>query len=92
VLMEAENGVVALERLRRDSPPHLIVLDLEMPVMDGWTFLAERNRDPVLRAIPVVVISAHRDVARRLSAAQATYIEKPFRPESLVETLEKLSC
>jgi signal transduction histidine kinase len=91
VLVEAENGVAALERLRRDGPPHLILLDLEMPVMDGWGFLAERERDPILSAVPVVVISAHRDVARRLSATHASYVQKPFRPESLVETIERLA-
>jgi signal transduction histidine kinase/CheY-like chemotaxis protein len=91
VLVEAENGVAALERLRREGPPHLILLDLEMPVMDGWGFLAERERDPILSAVPVVVISAHRDVARRLSATHASYVQKPFRPESLVETIERLA-
>lgn len=91
VLIEAENGVAALERLRREPMPHLILLDLEMPIMDGWGFLAERNRDLALRAIPVVVISAHRDVARRLAAARASYVQKPFRPESLVETIQRLA-
>jgi signal transduction histidine kinase/CheY-like chemotaxis protein len=90
-LVEAENGVAALEKLRRDTRPDLILLDLEMPVMDGWGFLAERERDPALRAIPVIVISAHRDVARRVSAARASYFQKPFRPESLVETIDRLA-
>jgi CheY-like chemotaxis protein len=90
-LVEAENGVAALDKLRRDKTPDLILLDLEMPVMDGWGFLAERDRDPALSAIPVIVISAHRDVARRASAFRASYIQKPFRPESLVETIDRLT-
>jgi signal transduction histidine kinase/CheY-like chemotaxis protein len=91
VLNEAENGLAALERLKRDGPPDLILLDLEMPVMDGWGFLSERERDVILRAVPVIVISAHRDVARRVSAARACYIQKPFRPENLVETIDRLA-
>jgi signal transduction histidine kinase/ActR/RegA family two-component response regulator len=92
VLKEAENGLAALERLKREGPPDLILLDLEMPVMDGWGFLSERERDAALRAVPVIVISAHRDVARRVAAARACYIQKPFRPESLVQTIERLAA
>jgi signal transduction histidine kinase len=89
--LQAPNGAAALEQLRREGPPDLVLLDLEMPVMDGWGFLAARERDPALRAIPVIVISAHRDVARRIAAAGASYVQKPFRPESLVETIDRLA-
>jgi CheY-like chemotaxis protein len=56
----AANGREALERLReRDAPlPRVILLDLMMPVMDGWAFRAEQLRDPTLADIPVVVLTA----------------------------------
>jgi CheY-like chemotaxis protein/two-component sensor histidine kinase len=59
---EAENGRVALERLRGESPS-LILLDLMMPEMDGFEFVAELRRHEGWRAIPVVVITA-RDLSR----------------------------
>jgi CheY-like chemotaxis protein len=54
----AGNGAEALERLRSGRRPAVIVLDLMMPVMDGWDFRQQQLDDPVLRDIPVVVVSA----------------------------------
>jgi two-component system, NtrC family, sensor kinase len=61
-VVEAENGRVALERLRGE-PPSLILLDLMMPEMDGFEFVAELRRHEDWRAIPIVVITA-RDLSR----------------------------
>jgi hypothetical protein len=61
-VVEAENGRVALERLRGESPS-LILLDLMMPEMDGFEFVAELRRHDGWRAIPIVVITA-RDLSR----------------------------
>jgi CheY-like chemotaxis protein len=54
---EAENGLVALERIRQEMPG-VILLDLMMPEMDGFTFMEELRRQPEYRQIPVVVITA----------------------------------
>jgi CheY-like chemotaxis protein len=54
----AANGREALEILRGGLRPLAIVLDLMMPVMDGWDFRGEQLRDPALKDIPVVVITA----------------------------------
>jgi CheY-like chemotaxis protein len=54
----AGNGLEALGLLRSGLRPSAIVLDLMMPVMDGWDFRHEQLRDPALKDIPVVVISA----------------------------------
>jgi CheY-like chemotaxis protein len=61
-VVEAENGRVALERLR-DVAPSVILLDLMMPEMDGFEFVAEFRRHEAWRAIPIVVITA-RDLSR----------------------------
>jgi CheY-like chemotaxis protein len=66
-------------------------LDLVMPEMDGWTFLAERNRDPALLRVPVIVLSAQPDVAERAAAYRALYVKKPVVPESLVQTMEHVA-
>jgi CheY-like chemotaxis protein len=54
----AANGREALERLRSGLRPAAIILDLMMPVMDGWDFRSEQLKDPALRDIPVVVVTA----------------------------------
>ncbi len=54
---EAENGRAALERIAV-APPSLILLDLMMPVMDGFEFLGELRKNESLRSIPVVVVTA----------------------------------
>jgi signal transduction histidine kinase/CheY-like chemotaxis protein len=82
------NGAEALEYLGRESPPLLVILDLMMPVMDGWAFLAERNRDPDLRSIPVIVVSGQGDLEDRLAAAHVSYVQKPIRADRLIETME----
>jgi CheY-like chemotaxis protein len=55
---EVPDGRSALRILRRTALPHLILLDLMMPVMNGWDFHAEMQKDPSLAAIPVAVLSA----------------------------------
>jgi len=54
----AGNGAEALEYLRANPPPCLIVLDLTMPVMDGWQFRREQLRDPRLAGVPVLLCTA----------------------------------
>lgn len=54
----AENGRVGLEKLRGMPRPGLIVLDLMMPVMNGWEFLDERTKDITLGRVPVIVTTA----------------------------------
>lgn len=55
---QAPNGKIALEILKYRALPSLIFLDLMMPVMNGQEFIEQRNLDPVLSKIPIVVISA----------------------------------
>ena len=65
-VVAAVHGADALSKLRGEAPhPDVILLDLMMPVMDGWAFRAEQRRDELLARIPVVVITASRqaDVA-----------------------------
>lgn len=56
-VMEAENGLIGLAEARRRNPD-LILLDLAMPQMNGMEFLAEQRRDPAIKDIPVIVITA----------------------------------
>ena len=71
----AENGRQALDRLGSGSRASVIVLDLMMPVMDGWQFRLEQIRDASLSHIPVIDVSAAgRD---RLDLKAQAYLSKP---------------
>ena len=86
----AGNGVEALAYLRSGAEkPCLILLDLMMPVMDGQTFRAEQRADAALADIPVVVISAYRDVEKYAEDLATDYLAKPVRLETLLETTRK---
>jgi CheY-like chemotaxis protein len=83
------NGLEALEHLRANAdPPALIILDLFMPVMDGWQFLAEMKADARLSdlAIPVIVVTAFN---AKVEEAHAV-IRKPIDLERLLHTLQTL--
>ncbi|HMI84519.1 MAG TPA: ATP-binding protein [Polyangiaceae bacterium] len=84
----AGNAAEALDYLHAAQAPSLILLDLMMPVMDGWQFLAERNGDPALKRIPVIVISAQPDVEAKVIRANAGYLQKPVPMDRLIETIE----
>ena len=82
----AENGLLALRELRAGYDACLILLDLFMPVMDGWTFRFEQRRDPTLADIPVVVLTATvnpADEARRVGAIAG--MQKPLDVPVLIE-------
>jgi CheY-like chemotaxis protein len=79
----AANGKLALERLETGVGPCVILLDLMMPVMDGWQFRQAQVRDATLADIPVIVVSAAgRD---RLEKIQAdAYLSKPVDLDELL--------
>jgi CheY-like chemotaxis protein len=86
----AQNGQDALDQLRKGQQTDLILLDLMMPVMDGWQFRVEQQRDPQLAPIPVVVLSAvynAREKAALLGAVD--YMQKPVEFDKLIETAER---
>lgn len=97
-----ENGVELLEYLRKqgkfaapaDAPrPGLILLDLNMPRMDGRSVLKELKQDPDLRAIPVVILTTSKDdedVYRSYDLGVNSYIVKPVTFEALVDILQTL--
>jgi chemotaxis family two-component system sensor histidine kinase/response regulator PixL len=81
------DGRQALDYLRSHQPPRLVLLDLRMPVMDGWQFLEEKRQDPALAPIPTVVATAAAfercpDALRALGAADV--LLKPIDPDELL--------
>jgi serine/threonine-protein kinase RsbW len=89
-VVEAANGREGLDRLRQE-PPDLIVLDLAMPVLDGWQFRCQQQQNPDLAPIPVVVLSAEGDLLRRAgSLGAAALLEKPVELDQLLDAVRPL--
>jgi CheY-like chemotaxis protein len=87
----AENGEQALKHLL-DYAPDLVVLDLQMPVMDGWRFRAEQQLLSNLRVatVPVVLLTATDNAAKSAETLHAAgFIEKPFEPDLLLGVVLK---
>jgi CheY-like chemotaxis protein len=88
----AANGSEALTRLKAGVAPKVILLDLMMPVMDGWEFRSELRRDPTLADIPVVVISADHALEDKVAALQVdAVLAKPFPLRALLDTVRRYS-
>jgi CheY-like chemotaxis protein len=80
----AANGQEALGRLMAGERPGVILLDLNMPVMDGRRLREEMQRDPGLSSIPIVTVSAARDAD---AVEAASIVRKPFEPAELLEAI-----
>ena len=97
------NGLELLQYLRREGEfsrlqgeplPGLILLDLNMPIMDGREVLIELKRDPVLKAIHVVILTtskAEEDIAKTYNMGVNSFIIKPVSFDSLVQTNKSMT-
>lgn len=92
---EAPNGAEALQRMRQ-SPPDLVLADLNMPVMSGTQMIAAMAADPLLRSLPVVVVSSegNQTLLDSLSSQGVKkIIRKPFEAAGLRAVIEStLRC
>jgi CheY-like chemotaxis protein len=90
-VIPAGDGQEGLEIARQDTPD-LIALDLDMPIMDGWTFIREAKADPAIRDIPIVVVTAHLmpgEHNRVANAGCAGYVSKPFKVAELINEIRR---
>ena len=86
----AENGEQALKQLL-DYTPDLVVLDLQMPVMDGWRFRAQQLVSNVrVAAVPVVLLTGTENAETQAESLHAAgFVEKPFEPDLLLSAVLK---
>ncbi|MBD0369542.1 MAG: response regulator [Pyrinomonadaceae bacterium] len=89
-VIEASDGAEALEVARRESP-HLVIMDIEMPEMDGLTATRRIREEETLRDVPIVAVSAYgaehwRD--RALEAGCNEYVSTPFDPAQIEELIK----
>jgi CheY-like chemotaxis protein len=88
-VLQAENGETALQLLKKMMHfPCVVVLDLAMPVMDGVGFLNVRAQDPILRHIPVVVVSGNMRSDKSFDGIDA-YLCKPVNVDRLLEIIDQ---
>ncbi len=90
LVVTAANGREALERLREaGAAPCLIILDLMMPVMSGEEFYDEKQRDPALADIPVVVVSADGNLRKKAARFGGECLAKPVKFDVVLDTVER---
>lgn len=87
IVFTADNGKEGIEQLAKIPTPCMILLDLMMPVMNGWEFVEEISKDIMLSAIPVVVVSAFGD--KKGTPKTQGYIQKPIDLDALLNTVSK---
>ena len=91
-VISASNGELAVEKAKQEKP-NLIVLDIMMPVLDGYETCRRLKQDPETKDIPVVLLTAKgRDVDKRLGfeVGAIDYVVKPFSPSRLIERIEEI--
>ena len=87
---EARDGSEALEQVDQHAPD-LVLLDLNLPTVDGYTVLAQLRSRPATRDLPIIVLSARGDEeneVRVLRLGATDFLTKPFRPRALTARLE----
>lgn len=92
-VMEAGDGVQALQRLSTADKVHLIICDVNMPNMDGITFLGELKKNPRMKFTPVIMLTTE-DAPAKMQAAKAAgaraWLVKPFNPPTLIDTVQRV--
>lgn len=90
-VLQAEDGSHGLDMAARHRPD-LVLLDIQLPGMDGHAVLSALKNDPELRSIPVVAVTSYAmsgDREKCLEAGAQGYIEKPIDPDSFVADVER---
>jgi CheY-like chemotaxis protein len=91
-VIEAATGSDAVA-LARSALPHLILMDLLLPGMDGWQATAELKSDPRLRHVPIVALTAHAFSDERERIARLgcdAFLAKPCLPPDLIRTVDRI--
>ena len=91
-LIEAADGEAGV-RLAEAERPDLILMDIQLPVLDGYEATRRIKQNPELRAIPIVVVTSYAlsgDDVKAMQAGSDAYVAKPFSPRELLATIRKL--
>jgi two-component system chemotaxis response regulator CheY len=92
-VVSAMNGLEALDKLSQEEGIELVLLDINMPVMNGLQFLQNIQNDGNHKGLPIIIVSTEgkeEDTLRGLSMGARGYIKKPFQPAELHTMIEKI--
>jgi len=90
-VIQARNGREGID-LACETNPALILLDIQLPVMDGYAVARELRKNPALADIPIVAVTSYAmagDREQALAAGCTDHIEKPINPETFIKDIEK---
>jgi two-component system cell cycle response regulator DivK len=90
-ITEAEDGEQALEAIAKQRPD-LILMDIQLPVIDGYTATRKIKADPALRSIPIIAVTSYALSGEETKARQAgcdDYVAKPFSPRQLLAKIRQ---
>lgn len=90
-VLEAADGQTGVERARAEVPD-LILMDIALPRMDGWTATRHIKADPALHHIPVIAVTAHtrpEDRERAFESGCAAFLIKPIEPRRVLEEVQR---
>ncbi|HEY2509860.1 MAG TPA: response regulator [Polyangiaceae bacterium] len=93
-IVEASDGLHASELLTQMPPPSLVICDVMMPRVDGFSLVRVMRTDAKLRTVPILFLSARSqpmDVVQGIALGAKHYMTKPFKIQELVERVEKLA-
>ena len=88
----AKDGIDAISRLQ-EAEPDIILLDIEMPRMDGYQFASHVRNDPQVKDVPIVMItsrSSEKHRARAIELGVNDYLSKPYQERELISSIEPL--
>jgi len=92
-VVSAMNGLEALDKLSQEDGIELVLLDINMPVMNGLQFLQNIHDEGNYKGLPIIIVSTEgkeEDTLRGLSMGARGYIKKPFQPAELHTMIEKI--
>ena len=87
-ITEAENGEEALATIAKQRPD-LILMDIQLPIMDGYTATRRIKDDPALRAIPIIAVTSYVEDEKARAAGCDEYVPEPYSPRQLLAKIRQ---
>jgi two-component system, cell cycle response regulator DivK len=89
-VLEARDGAAGVN-LAKENRPDLILMDIQLPVLDGYTATQKIREDDTLREVPIIAVTSYAmvgDKEKAIKAGCTAYVEKPINPDTFVKVLE----
>ena len=90
-VLEARDGASGID-LAKKNRPDLILMDIQLPVLDGYSATRQNREDDTLKDVPIIAVTSYAMVGDREKAIEAgctAYVEKPINPASFIKVLER---